>query len=570
VLGSAIEFSLAARLSSGAPTETNWVALTSTGEVDVASVRADADELILRLDRRADGVHFYSLAEVEVAGGTVSMPSASIPGSGPSQLSSEWSIVSAVDENTLTSWASGPEETVEIALPLSPGTAVSQIAWQWNCRTITNVGRFGPATAYAIRARDAQTGLYYDVPFVRRVRTADGLEIATLGTAESTNTVTTDSVVLVLTEKDAAVDYYSIREVSLQNGSQPVPLRLPKALNVLNANYTALRAFDGTMDTEWASSSQGSVTAIALGGSNMKFIDLSIVGFGTKALRECFPMFISGTANPASPVHLGNVLIEHCTFSEPATNNADGLTTLVCVASPPDTLTNAIIRHCTISGMRPYFGYSQGFSANHVENCVVSDCTRAVYFEPDAHLDDLGPVLIRSNEFVNVDSAVYLTSHPGSLFDSITCLNNEIVLSGAFGWGFAACDACSPGPSASITNVTMLNNVIRYRGWLPRPQGVSGGLAYSDIRHGVFGNNVIARVRSCPAGLILPPDPTEDCEGHVFVPPGELTYLPCLDVLPAGYRRAWFNNRGLAGTLLDVRWMNSGVDRLSSQQQWPE
>jgi len=576
-LGRASEFSLAARLLSGVTS--NWMALTSTGQVDVVTVGTEADELILQLERRAQGVDFYSLGEIEVAGGTVSVPRASIPGSGPSRLNSQYSIALAFDDNPGTSWASGAEEAVEILLPLERDTPVNQIVFQWNCRTITNVGRFGLPAQYAIRARDAQTGEYYDTPFVRRVRTANGLEIATFGTDASTNTLTTDSIMIVLTAKESGVDYYSIRELSLQNGSQPLAMRLPSARTVLNwgANYTTLRAFDGTTDTEWVCGSQGSVTAIGLAGNNLKFIDLRIVGFGTKGLRECFPMFIPGLGSPTTPAHLGNVLIENCSFGEPATKNRDGLTTVVCAAAPPDTLTNAVIRGCTISGLKPYFSYSHGFSANHVENCFVSDCTQAVYFEPDARVDDLGPVLVRSNQFVNVDNGVYLTSHPGTLFDSITCLNNEVVLNGGSGWGFAACDACAPGPSASITNVTMLNNIIRYRDWLPRPSGAGGGVYYTDIRHGVFGNNVIAlgtpndlRIRHCPAGVIFPPDPTEDCEGHVFVPPGQTTYPACLDVPPAGYRRAWFNNRTLSGTLLDVRFLNRGVDGLSSQQQWPE
>ena len=139
---------------------------------------------------------------------------------------------------------------------------------------------------------------------------------------------------------------------------------------------------------------------------------------------------------------------------------------------------------------------------------------------PEAGFDDnLGPVLVRSNKFVNVDNGVYLLSHPAAEFDSLTFLDNEIVLNGRNGWGVAACDVCGGGPSATITNVTALNNIIRYPDWLPRSSSREGGLLYSDIHQAVFGNNVIAlgtvnplRVRQCPAGLIPPPPETENCD----------------------------------------------------------
>jgi hypothetical protein len=376
------------------------------------------------------------------------------------------------------------------------------------------------------------------------------------------------------------VNYYSLREVTLQNDLAPVALRLPSARSILSwgINFTVSRAFDKDTETQWACGPQGELGAINVFGSNLKFTSLKIIGFGTKGGRECFPMFVSSGGKTDHTVHWGNVLIEDCIFADPARDNRDGVTAMVLAAKPPSSVTNAVIRHCTVSGLKPYFSYSQAMTAIHVENCVVEDCSVAVYFEPEAaSQDDVGPVIIRSNSFVNVNSGVFLLSHAGSRFDSITCIDNEIVLAGAGGWGFAVCDVCDPGPSGVITNVTALNNIVRYAGWNSRSANSDGGFYHTDIHHSVMGNNLVAlgtpnslRVRHCPAGIIPPPPSTEDCDNPVPIPPGPPTYPPCLDVLPLGYQRAWFNNCDLSGSLIDVRFLNLGADRSASQQQWPE
>src|SRR2546430_2366297 len=107
------------------------------------------------------------------------------------------------------------------------------------------------------------------------------------------------------------------------------------------------------------------------------------------------------------------------------------------VGAPPLTLTNAIIRRCTVAGVNSYFRYSHAFTASQVENCLVSDCQGAVYFEPNpAWGDNNGPVLIRSNLFLHVDYGIALVFSSAAHVDSLTCLNNEMVLTGAGGWGF--------------------------------------------------------------------------------------------------------------------------------------
>lgn len=579
-MGRAREFDVCALLKAGGSQITNCAAFTSTGRVDVVAVNAESDELLLRLNRRATGIDFYGLAEIEVNGGRVSLPTATTATGDESRLDSQHSILFAVDNSPSTWWASGPESEVRLMLPLERQSSISQVNLQWNCKTTEETGRLGRAAEYQIWARDETTGTYFEVPFVSHDRTADDREVASFGTAQSTNTIVTDRIMLVLTGKAQGVDHYSLKEVTLQRGFAPVPLRMPSANNSLSwdVNYALNKAFDGNTATEWASGSQGMLAAAAVEGNNMKLSDLQIIGFGTKAGRECFPLYIFANTTGTAPAHLGNVLVQDCIFHSPATNNTDGVTIVVCAAQAPNTVTNALIRRCVVRDLKPYFTYSQGFTANRIEHCTVQNCHKAVYFEPDpAVADNLGPVLVLSNQFVYVNQGIYLSSHPGAQFDSLTCLGNEIILTSGLATGIGSCDVCSPGPSGTIRALIAVNNIVRFPDWTSTQYGSSVGVFYTDIQHGVFVNNVVAlasssglRVRQCPAGVIYPPPPKEDCDGVIQVSSGNVTYPACLDTLPPGYRRAWSNNRDLSGSLLDVRFSSYGVDGMASQQQWRE
>jgi hypothetical protein len=104
------------------------------------------------------------------------------------------------------------------------------------------------------------------------------------------------------------------------------------------------------------------------------------------------------------------------------------------------------------------------------------------------------------------------------------------------------------------------------------------GFHYSDMGHAVFANNIVAlgtrfglRVRPCPGGWVPPPVIPQYCPPHPQPPLSNEQghYPPCVDVLPAGYRRAWLNNRDLSGALLPVSFWNHNVEGFSSQQQPP-
>jgi hypothetical protein len=579
--GRAAEFSLCTGTFRTNVYVTNCLSFVSTGLTDVVTVGTDTDELLVQLTQRGSGVDFYGLGEVEVSGASVSLPVATSSEGGESRLDAQHSIFQAVDQNPATSWASGPESQVQIMLPLRVGTAVSQIQLQWNCQTLTNLHRLGPAAQYLVFARDQSTGQLVSVPFVTGGRSAAGLETATFGTAQANNSVVTDQLVILLTTREAGVDYYSLREVTLQNRSVPVPMLLPTAMNSLDTTYSLLSAFDGDTRTAWVSGTQGSVSAIDLVGSNLKFIGLKVIGFGTKAVRECFPLiaFVPIPATPAlTPV--GNVLVEDCLITQPATNNSDGLSAVVIGGAGTASPYYSAIRRCAVTGVGGHFSYSHAFGAHLIENSFVDDCQVGVYFEPNpSSPDSTGAVIIRSNLFQNVVRAISADFIPNGRLDSVVCLGNEMVLAGtAFrGWGVGACDACSPGPTGAITNVTILNNIIRYPDWASRPGAPEEGLVYGDIHHAVYGNNLIAlgtanalRVRQDPVGSIPAPTIPEDCDHPGLVLPGPSSSAPSLNVLRPGYRRAWFNNRDASGLLLPVRYRFWGVDGLAWQQQWPE
>jgi hypothetical protein len=573
-LGPAADFQLCSRVQYSGSILTNCTSVSSTGLVDVVDVQTNTDELTLWLTRKGVGIDFYALSEVEVTGAQVSLPSALTTNGTVSRLDAAHSILNAVDQDPGTCWASGPEDQVTITLPLEPGTLLTGLVLNWNCKTMTDLHRFGPAAQFSVLAREPGTGQDVSVPFVSHGRSANGSEVITFGTSQTTNAIVTAEVTIFLTAKVPGVDYYSLSEVSFLSGDYPVGMRLPSASSSFAWNgHPVFSAFDGEPTTLWVNSTQGAVSAIQLGGSNLKFTDLKIIGFGTKAMRECFVLMALSTS-PFSPAR--NLLVENCVVTQPATNNTDGVGAINLVGVP-GAMKNGIVRNCVVDSLSPTFPFSHGIAAPLIEGCVVKDVQNAFYSEPDpANVDAIEPVVLRSNVFMNVSSGISVFAHAGAHFDTIIAIGNDISLVRG-GYGAAGCDVCSPGVSGTITNVAALGNVIRYSDWNARPTDAGGGFLYSDIHHAVYANNVIAlgtpnalRVRSYPGGTIPGEAPVEDCDHPGLTNPGPPGTPPSVDPLLPGYRRAWLNNRDLTGALLPVRYTYFGVDGPASQQQWSE
>lgn len=577
VLGRPSEFALTIRRDGTNAWTTNVVVPAGAGLVDVVPVGMVADEVEVSCQRRAAGVGFYSLGEIGISGGAASLPTATAPGGGPSQLDSTRSVLALVDGDEWTPWASGTNEaTVEVTVPLAAGSRLTEVGLHWNCQTLAGVGRLGPAEAFTLLARNEGSGLYEAIPFVRGDRMADGWQTCRFGTLTSTQVVTTDRLRLFMTSRATNALAYSLKAVAPRGPGGAVALRAPSAHNQFfgAGAYGAVRTLDGDTNSGWASFTQGSVDAIITGGNNQKFTDLRIVGFGCRAGREGFPLGVVAAVPRSGPTVVGNVLIENCRFDSPASNNTEVLTALIIVPRAPNQLTNAIVRRCHVADMRGYFPHIQAYTTSHLEESVAEYADKAVYYEPYT-ADQYGPLHIRSNRFVNVVHGVYVWTHPGARLDRIVMEGNEFVLAGGGGYAFFACDICSGGASGTITNAVALGNVVRYPGWAPRPSSTEGGFWYSNIRNAVYANNVVAlgtvnglRVRQCPAGSI-PVPVVEDCD-TLPGPPVPPVPVPCLNPLQPGYRRAWFNNRDLGGSLLPVRSLQNGVDGSALEPQWPE
>jgi hypothetical protein len=577
--GRATDYLLEARLAGTTVFATNVVAAAGAGTVDVVPVGVVADEVLLTCRRLAAGANFYGLWEMEVAGGTPSLPTAvALPGGAPSSLDAFRTALSLADRGLDWVWASGPTQAVEITLPLEPGTRVTQMTLNWNCQTLgTNLQeRLGPAADFSVRARSETNGAMMDVPLLRLPRSPNGVEVCRLGSGDTNQPLVTDRLVLVLSNRAPGVKYFSLREVTLQHGGSSVALRVPVASRQFydSGGYGGIRALDGNPATGWGSGQQGTVGAVHAGGSNHRYRDLEIVGFGNSAGREGFPLHLVAPVPPTGGVRLGNVLVEDCRFLDPARGNADVLSALMLTPAAPNILTNAKARRCRVSGLQPHFPRVNAYNAVvHLEDSEADQVHVGAYYEP-YYRDQFGPVLLRSNRFQNVSQGILVSPYPGVQSDSLTLLHNEIVLlPGGRGYGLSLCDVCNVGPSGSMTNLVAVGNVIRYPDWVPRPaNGAEGGLQYGDIRHAVFARNLVAlgtpnplRVRQCPAGSI--PDPVlEDCVS--YKPAGPTTIPACLNELRPGYRRAFLGNRDLQGELLPVRFFENLVDGQALEQQW--
>jgi hypothetical protein len=575
-IGPASDYRLVARLGGVDQFVTNRTGLTASRVSDTIKVQTQADELYLEMTRRAPLTHFYGLSQIDVLGNAPSLPTATRAGGGESRLDVSHPIVAAFDDDASTAWASGPESQVEIQIPLQPGSFVNQLRLQWTCHALDAQHRLGPAVRFRVRARDETNGVFADVPLVRQPLGPDSWETCVFGTETAPTYLRTDRLVLVLEERDAAASYYGLREIVPMIYGDRSPLRGPSASSRY-VNGSVLNAFDNVDSTEWTSTTAGMVAGINVTGSNLKFSDLKIRGFGTRAGKECFPLLVHSAGIDAVPRRMGNIVVEDCELSQPARNNTDGISCIVMTAVSPDTFSNAVVRRCVVSGLRPDFYYSSAITAEWVEHSRVENTGYAIYFEPDmAGVDHTAAVLVRSNQFLDVNFGLRMLFHPGAQSTAVVCEDNEVSLAG--GWGFAGCDVCDPGPNASMTNFVLLRNVVHYNDWNRRPLSVlDGGMSYWDIHHAVYVNNVIAlgttndlRVRQCPSGSYPPLPPFDECVGSPPLPPNNPPYPPCVDVLRPGYRRAWLNNRDLTGALLPVRFYSFGLDGLATDQQWAE
>ena len=202
--------------------------------------------------------------------------------------------------------------------------------------------------------------------------------------------------------------------------------------------------------TQRTGTNTGTWTGVATSGNNILISNVTFIHFGKQGNIENFPLILTPFEALDENGHLitlySNITVEKCVFTNPATTNltnSGGLTTGVIMPSYGqrlgDTgiflnLTNAGFLSCTISNVQSDFGWTNGFAALSVQNCVVNGCGNAMYFEIGVG----DPVyygqsfLIEGNYFTNVDFGLLVSYNQVSQFPmavgSITLLSNIIAL----------------------------------------------------------------------------------------------------------------------------------------------
>src|SRR5436190_19272489 len=241
----------------------------------------------------------------------------------------------------------------------------------------------------------------------------------------------------------------------------------------------------------------GSCTAISIGGSYITISDLDIIGFGTKAPRECFPVFVQGGLN------MTNVVMERCVFRSPAPVNTDGMSTANIAPQDGKTATGIVIRNCSVFDMSSAFPYSHGFLAPLMESNLVSGCDIGLYLEPGSGSGFDADWVLRRSTFTNVHTGIYLQYVPGLYakhVKSIAVVSNTMVLkkdsTEFFGGpctvsaGFAICDV-SPGGLGTLDVLSFTNNLVKFADGLLDPNARNGGFLLSDtVTANVINNQI--------------------------------------------------------------------------------
>jgi hypothetical protein len=227
--------------------------------------------------------------------------------------------------------------------------------------------------------------------------------------------------------------------------------------------------------------------------NNIILSELVVSNFATWTKgTECFPIIFELYNDWRGTDH-GNILIEDCLVTTPATGNLDGVTCFDIAGGQYGVYTNAIIDQCQVSHITdPGVGflYSHGFTAQNIQNCTVDGCEVGVYYEPTA-TNELCPVVygtpivIQNNLFTNVQSGVYVCYHPGSTIGQVCVISNSFGLlpnAGAF-----AISAAGGMASAFV----ILNDTVELANQAPNDSETDYGFFLGDISNLIVISNSV-------------------------------------------------------------------------------
>jgi hypothetical protein len=132
----------------------------------------------------------------------------------------------------------------------------------------------------------------------------------------------------------------------------------------------------------------GALIAIRVYGNNIRVSGCEIIGFGTGAEAECFPVVVGRTRNFFQTEQRGCNVIEGCIFHSQAPNSQGPITCILmgsqgATASLGYLLRNDVVRDCQFYGLeRPANGSAvHGVTAPIILNCIFDGIDDPVYTE---------------------------------------------------------------------------------------------------------------------------------------------------------------------------------------------
>lgn len=199
----------------------------------------------------------------------------------------------------------------------------------------------------------------------------------------------------------------------------------------LECNANALSTFTSTPTNH--------IGALSVGGNNLVFSNLTIVGFATRG-REGFPFTIRDCEQCPQTV-FSNITVSGVVFQDPGTNSNDGVTCCSIYSTEwaadgtylGKIFTNTIVTNCTVRFDRTHFSYVNAFSVPTLVNSVVDGASTAFYHEPNRAFRANYDIDYRAqnNLFTNVAFGVqfaFFQSNSLATVGPITILSNNIYL----------------------------------------------------------------------------------------------------------------------------------------------
>jgi hypothetical protein len=210
-------------------------------------------------------------------------------------------------------------------------------------------------------------------------------------------------------------------------------------------------------------SGKGLITLIVCQGNNILIQGNKFMGWGTKS-GECFTVFIQPSASAFSGTTFSHCHVQNCLFTLPATGNLDG-TSICCVCADNSiTAVDYQILNNQFINVTSDFTYSHAMCGLFQQGNLVNGCQTGFYLEPGsgsaAGMNNLAPIVIDSNTFINVPYVANLKYHPNGLVGPLAFSNNTVILPNRLGLYSVGVTLTGNTPTSipAMTSVTLSGN----------------------------------------------------------------------------------------------------------------